>query len=632
MIEKHIRKNHTGRLLRGVLLPTAILGALAGASGTVSPLHAQAQPAFPSGGFSMASPLQLPALPTPAPITPNGSVVEDVIARVNDQVITRSEYEASEQQLLHEAQQQNLSQADFQDRQQNLLRDMIDQQILLSKGKELGITGDAEMTRQLDEIRKKNHYASMEELEKAAAAQGVSFEDFKEGLKNSAITQQVVRDEVGRHINLNHAQELAYYTAHGKEFEVPEQVHLSEILIPTPESATDAQIVEAQSKADVLEAKLKAGSNFADLAKSSSGGPTASAGGDLGDFKRGTLGDVLENATFPLAANSFTAPIRTRQGYVILRVDSHQAAGIPPLQTVEPQVEEGVYMEALQPALREYLTKARDELYIEYKPGFIDTGAPHKDTKTIFTAYAPPPVKKKVLEHQREEQQKAAAAQAELAAARAKVAERNAEKAAAQAATQAAKNPGKENVSKPVTPPKIHREKIRYGQAPRNTLPTAPLETATVNNGALAGQAPGVAMAMAESTTTISTGNDGSDDPLAPQTGPIHKTRFAERQKEEDTQRLQTKVVKDDVKASIRPVPVDAQTTASEKQQAAPLGLSGDTAKKTKPKHVKGQPKERLQETAPKPADTTQPVAPTVNPALGTTPVVPAPSSTPTPQ
>jgi len=266
----------------------------------------------------------------------------------------------------------------------------------------------------------------------------------------------------------------------------------------------------------------------------------------------------------------------------------------------------------------------------------VDTGAiARKDSKTVFTAYAPPPVKKKNLAHQKAEQQKAATAQAELAAARAKVAEKNAEKAAA----QSAKNPNAKNASAPVKPVKVQREKIRYGQAPRNSLPTATTETATSNNGgALAGQAPGVAMAMADSTTTISTGAEADNDPLAPQVGPTHKTRLTDRQKEEDTHRLQAKVTKDDVKASLRPVAPDAQATASEKEQAAPLGLAGDTTKKTKPKHVKGEPKERLQNTPAKPADTTQPVAPTVNPALA--PALPPPSadgktpptSTPAPQ
>ena len=208
---------------------------------------------------------------------------------------------------------------------------MIDQQLLLSKGKELGVNCDAEVIRRLDDLRKQNHLESMEALEKAAASQGVSFEDFKQGIANQCITQQVVRDEVGRHIQMTHTQEQAYYTAHAGDFQMPEQVHLSEILVPTPDNATDAQIVAAQAKADDLSAKLKAGTNFAELAKTSSGGPTASGGGDLGDFKRGTLGDVLEKATFSLQAGGVTAPIRTRQGFVLLRVDSHQAAGLPPV-------------------------------------------------------------------------------------------------------------------------------------------------------------------------------------------------------------------------------------------------------------------------------------------------------------
>lgn len=584
-------------------------------------MHAQVQarqPNYPgtTGTFGSSSTLQLPSIPATTPITANATVVEDVIARINDQVITRSEYERAQQQLLQEAQQQNEPPAEFQDRSQNLLRDMIDQQLLLSKGKELGISGDAETMRRLDDIRKQNHLESMEALEKAAQQQGVSFEDFKQGIRNNVITQQVVRDEVGRRINMTHAQEEAYYNAHSKDFEVPEQVHLSEILIPTPENATDAQVNQAQAKADDLEAKLKSGSEFAQLAKTFSGGPTASAGGDLGDFKRGQLGDVLEKATFPLPKGGFTEPIRTRQGFVILRVDSHQAAGVPPLADVEPQVQEAIYMNALQPALRAYLTKARDEAYVDVKPGFVDAGSNRTAGKPLFTTYTPPPPKKKVLKHQAAEQQKAQRAQEQLAAAREKLAEKQAAKAAA----QAAKNGGAVNVSKPVKPPKVRREKVRFGQAPRNALPPAPVEQAETSNPPLAGQAPGAAMGgSTESVTSISTGTGADEDPLAPKAGPTRKTRFSDRQREQEEQRAQANFVKAESKASTRPLKATSQETADEKQQAAPLGLNGDTVKKKKPKRAKGEPKERLQEKA-KPAEPA-PVAPTVNPALGTTAV-----------
>src|SRR6202020_2710214 len=138
---------------------------------------------------------------------------------------------------------------------------------------------------------------------------------------------------------------------------------------------------QAQAKADDIAAKVKAGGKFDDLAKAYSGGPTAEQGGDLGLFKRGALAKVLEDQTFGLKAGESTAPIRTRQGFVILKVTEHQPAGVQPLKEVEPQIQEAMYMEQLQPALRVYLTKLREDAYIDIKPGFVDTGASPKQTK-----------------------------------------------------------------------------------------------------------------------------------------------------------------------------------------------------------------------------------------------------------
>jgi peptidyl-prolyl cis-trans isomerase SurA len=607
---------------------------LAGASVSLAQTQApQTRFPVPGGTFNASSTLQLPPLPVPTVITPNGSVLEDVVARVNDQIITRTEYEAAEEQMLKEAQQQNATQAQLDDELHDLLRDMIDEQLLLSKGKELGITGDAETMRQLDDLRKRNNFATMEELQKAAAQQGVSFEDFKQHIKDQVIRQQVVRDEVGQRLHMTQGAEQAYYAAHAQEFAVPEQVHLSEILITTPDNPTDAEIAAAQAKADAVAAKLKAGANFADLAKTASGGPTASAGGELGDFKRGTLGDVLENATFPLPVGANTAPIRTRQGFVILHVDSHQAAGVPPLATVEEQVQQAMYFDQLAPALRTYLTKARDDAYVEVAPGFVDSGSTHRSTKPVdiaYTAYKAPAIKKKVQVKQRVEQEKANKAQAELAAARERVAEKQAEKAA-----EASQKAGVKGVAMPVKPKKIHREKIRYGQAPQKSLP-AGTATAEVSAGAaIGGQAPGVAMAPTESTTSITTGvgADTDNEEIATNTAPTKKTRYSSRETEAAEASAKAKLAKAEVKATARPVPTAPVEDATEKQQAAPLGLNGDTTKKQKPpKRKKGEEKERLQEK-PKTVDTPAPVAPTVNPNLGGAPApAPAPTTTTPPQ
>ncbi len=635
MTEKLTRINLQGRFMNTTsIVATFVLSAAVAGSSALAQQPGYQQPQG-GGNFEPASTLRIPDLQSPPPITPNGSVVEDAVARVNDQIITRTEYQAAEQQLLEQARQDNISQADLDDRVANLLRDLIDEQLLLSKGKELGITGDAETIRELDDIRKKNNLPSMEALEKAAAQQGVSFEDFKQHIRDQIIRQQVVRDQVGSHLNMTRADEVAYYNAHAQEFAVPEQVHLSEILIVTPENPTQAQLDAAQAKAESIAAQLRSGASFAALARTDSGGPNAAAGGDLGDWKRGTLGDVLEKATFPLPVGANTDPIRTRQGYVILHVDSHQQAGVPPLADVEPKVQEALYFQQLQPALRAYLTKARADAYMEVdtKDGFEDTGAPTKKaaTQIAYTSYKAPPLKKKVKEKQRLEQEKANRAQAELAAAR----ERVAEKEAAHAASVAEKNG--QPVAATYKPKKIHREKIRYGEAPEKALPNGTAETAVGGSvGApITGQAPGVAMSPNESITTITTGTGADEDaadPFANKTGPQKKVRFSSFEAQAEEKSAKEKLTKAEAKAETRPLPTTPTENADEKLRAQPLGLNGDTvAKQKKPKHQKGEVKERMTEKPAQPKETPNTVAPTVNPNLAT-PVPTAPSTaSPTP-
>ncbi len=543
------------------------------------------------------APTQQVVLPTPAAITPNGVVVEDVIVQVNDQIINRSDLERATQQLQQDAQQSSASQSELADRQKTLLRDLIDQQLLLSRGKELGITPDAEVVRRLDEIRKQNKLDSMEDLEKAVRGQGISYEDFKANIRNSIITQQVVRDEVGRRLQLSQAAEQAYYEAHKADFSQPEQVRLSEILVPLPDNPTELQISQAQAKAEGIAKQIKAGDKFEALAKLISGGQTAAQGGDLGQFKRGALAKVLEDQTFDLQAGQNTAPIRTRQGFVILKVTEHQGAGTPPLKDIEPQVQEAIYTEQMQPALRAYLTKLREGAYIDIKSGFVDAGASSKQTKPVFSAYAAPVSKK----------QKQAAK---------KRFDRGSAVNASAAASAAIAKPAVIKLDKNGKPKKVKREKIRYGQAPEQSLPPGPTRTASgADTGIGAGratgaetpgasatlEAPGTAIAPLESSSTAAL-SDG--DPLAPTAPPAKKTRYSDRAPEVKVRKEKAKSAKVEEKKIATPAAMSSTETATKQTQSAPLGLNGDTATKKKHKRKKGEAKERL---APKPKDPNAP-------------------------
>ena len=621
----------------------------------ILPVAMQAQAPRYQSPLTPSAPQPQVTLPTPQAITPNGQVVEDVIVRVNDQIINRSDLERAQQQLAYENQQSNTSPADAAERQKNLLRDMIDQQLLLSRGKEMGINADAEVIRRLDEIRKQNHLDTLDDLEKAARQQGVSFEDFKANIKNNVITQRVVQEEVGRRIQMTQGQEQAYYDAHKNDFAQPEQVRLSEILIPTPADASDAVVAQAQAKANDIAEKIKSGSNFEELAKQYSGGPTASQGGDLGSFKRGALAKVLEDQTFGLPTGGVTAPIRTRQGFVILKVTDHQAAGIPPLKDVEPQVQEALYMQSMQPALRAYLTKLREEAYIDIKPGFVDSGASSKQTKPVFTAYAPPaPKKKNKADKQRFDRGgrfSTVSKTSKTPAATPAVATAPPLGTTASSATSATSSPPAttKTASTPAKPKKIKKEKIRYGQAPRNALPPgeqqasegvgAGAASSTQAGDAGAAIAPGTAIAPTETTTQISATSD--PDPLAPKAAVTGKTRYSYRAKTEAADKAAKKAAQQKEKIASTPAGPAPDEVATEKEQAAPLGLNGDTAKKKKPKREKGAPKERLQNKDTKPAPEAPAPDPTVNPSLGTTPAglppnapatTPAPNPPPAPQ
>ena len=258
----------------------------------------------------------MPGLPAPLAITPNATVVEYPVARVNDQIIDNSDYQCGDSAICRRRRSKaNATPAEIAARQKDLLRDLIDTQLLLSRGNELAINADSEVIRQLDEIRKQNHLDTMEDLEKAVRQEGLSYEDFKANIKNRIVTQEVVSDEVGRKLTLTAKQEQEYYDAHKQEYAQPESVHLKEILIPTPDDATDAQVAQAQAKASEVIGKLKAGSKFEDLAKQYSGGPHAEDGGELEIIRRANRSKVIEDQVFGFQPGQWTTPVRTRQGF-----------------------------------------------------------------------------------------------------------------------------------------------------------------------------------------------------------------------------------------------------------------------------------------------------------------------------
>jgi len=304
-------------------------------------------------------------------------VVEEIIAQVNDKAIVLSEYKRTldsiRQDLSQEARGLDLE-AKFNEKAKDALRDLIDQQLLVQQAAEVGINVDADVVKRLDGIRIQMKLPSMEALEEAVEKQGMNYEDFKQNLHDNIVTQQVISREVGSRINVSPAEISAYYDKHKKELERPEGVHVQQILISTDGKPAE-ELPNLQKKADEALAQARANQDFADLARKDSDDATAASGGDAGFFERGTMAPEIETVAFSLKKNQVSDVIRTKYGFLILKLLEHTQAGVPSLADSEASIHERIYYEKIQPALREYLTKLRQESYITIKAGYVDTGA-----------------------------------------------------------------------------------------------------------------------------------------------------------------------------------------------------------------------------------------------------------------
>jgi peptidyl-prolyl cis-trans isomerase SurA len=506
-----------------------------------------------------------------------GTTVEEIIARVNNQIITRSDYERARNELDQEMRQRGSTMQEISDAHRDLLRNLIDQQLWLAKGKELGITGETELVNRLNEIRKQSNLATMEDLEKAAKDQGVSFEDFKANIRNQIVTQQVMRDQVGRKIAPTPGELQRYFEAHKKEFAQPESVKLGEILVSTGSNPDDPQkLAEAKAKADDIEAQLKAGGDFAQIARSSSQGTTAASGGELGTYKRGQLGQPFEDKTFGLKPGEVTEPIRTKQGYIILKVLEHNQGGSPNYKDVEGEVEQSYFEAKAGPAMREYLAQLRDEAAIYIKPGFEDSAATaaEKHPSITFSAYQPPSAKKKRKVERTRFRETTHGFRQKTAVKALPNETADAGSADASGSAKPKKASKKKSKTDEASMKPGKKEKIRFGKAPQETLPAA---EANPTEDAGAGE-PQMANAGGE-----------SENPLDADSKPEKKTRFSDRARLPKQPKPKGPQLDPET-----PSAPDAAEVADRQAQAGPLGLGGNQTNKKKKKNTTTSDKTRL--------------------------------------
>lgn len=308
-------------------------------------------------------------------------VIDEIIAKVNGDIITRSEMERTRRGVQVEMKARGVSDEDIAkalvERDKDGLRDAIDQLLLVQKGKDMGINVETDVSKYLADIQTRAGIADPDKFQAYIRENtGQTFEDFKAEWRNNYLKQRVIRQEVGSRVSssIPRVELQKYYEENKQKFTRDDRVFLREIVIST-EGKDAAGIAAAEKKVKDLAARAKRGEKFHDLAKQNSDASTKENYGELPGMTRADLNKEIAELVFNADRNFVTDPIKIANGWVILKVEERHKAGLASFEEVEQDIMNELIQPKFPKEVREYLTKLRYESFLEIKPGYVDSGA-----------------------------------------------------------------------------------------------------------------------------------------------------------------------------------------------------------------------------------------------------------------
>jgi peptidyl-prolyl cis-trans isomerase SurA len=300
-----------------------------------------------------------------APVVRGQEVVEEIVAVVNDDIITLSQYRTEFETALAQLKAQQMPQEQYAQQYVNLkktlLELMITNALLLQKAKELGLNVQEQVKGTIEKIKQENNIASDADLRRAIEQQGTPYETWVKQLEETILRNGVLYTEVERTIVLEDSEIVQYYKKNPAEFTVPTEYKLSAIYFAT-EGRTVEQVEALKAAVD---AKLKGGAAFADTAAELSDQPMKDAKGDMGTFKAGELDAALESPVERLKAGDTSAWINTKNGWYLLRLAERKDSFLRPFEDARKEVEEKIYNEKRAVKGDAYVKTLRERNYVK---------------------------------------------------------------------------------------------------------------------------------------------------------------------------------------------------------------------------------------------------------------------------
>lgn len=296
------------------------------------------------------------------PCASRAETIERVVAKVNGQIITLSDFQSRQVAAAQGARVDPAGVGAFL-RQNNakILQDAIDEILILQKAEDAGIRAPAAwIDEAIEGIKKENRITTDEQMQEALAREGLTLAELRENIERGVLRRIVMQRDVQPKIEASEADVRAEYERlKATEFTKPATVTLQEILIPEDKGGI--------ALARELATRARAGEDFQELARTHSSAPSRANGGELGQLAQGEIHPDLEKVAFELSVGSVSDPLAVAGGYRLIRVVARTSGSTTPFDAVKDRVRDRVMMTRFDKAYDEYVAELRKNAVVELR-------------------------------------------------------------------------------------------------------------------------------------------------------------------------------------------------------------------------------------------------------------------------
>ena len=339
----------------------------------------EAPPPVPPGAQQAPLVQQPPAAPqaiVPPPAASGGKVeiIEQILVKVNGEIITKTELEDRQVAALRQRAQQ-MSDEELKKAiaaiTPEILVDAVDELLLLQRGKELGYkVTDEQFKRVLDNIRKENKLESDEQFSAALKQEGITIEQLRKNLEKQMVINQVQQVEVAGKVGISDSEAQAYYAEHKDEFTTAASLTLRELLVAVKSDGKSVNVAAddaAKAKAESLRARARAGESFAALVAEASDAPSKASGGLVGPLSAEELDPGVRKIIEGLKPGDVSEVFRTGGGYALLQLDASTPPVVKSFESARDDIAQKVYESKRSAEFGRYLVRLRSQAIIEWK-------------------------------------------------------------------------------------------------------------------------------------------------------------------------------------------------------------------------------------------------------------------------